>query len=519
MQATIGIIDKRINSTKSTFTQSSVHDVKLKNPCSRENPKLLVTGAPMQKANYMSFNGAFYYIDDIVSETNNMYTVSAHIDDLATYKSDIVGTPAFINFGPKSLNLMQLNDPRFTSDLCVSYDEVTETFDFLDYTSGCVIMRILDMHVDSGDPDGGISTICGSISDFNQLLRDYASGLSGDLDNLADDFEKLTGKLAGLGNALDSIKSAIWVPYKLSDIQAGGYSGNIGGYDISGTWYWTKYWAGALSEEKLVQINLSQFVGTHPWLKSTQYLHLGMSTPGGVSDISNNSLATVSAAWLAISCRACYDIDGNVLLVVKDANVNEVLAVQEWNCSVNLIDYVYKEKSTFEAGISLGTKVGVGAVAGMAVAGGAVSAVGTLVGEAGLAKGSATALGAGVGMMDLGAGMDVSNKALATGIMGIAAGVNMNDGAKGFGAPNNVTCLYMNDDKVTIRFHIMQYLPRIIYEEKYEDFCSRYGYPVFNYGTLGSGYYQCAGASCSAKAPAHAIAAINSVINSGIYIE
>lgn len=506
---------KRINSTKQSFTGND-HNVVLKDPVSRENPNILVTGAPMAKSNYMAFNGAFYWIDDIVSETNNMYRVSAHIDDLATYKSDIVGTPAFINFGPSSLSDNHLNDPRLTADICTSYSEVTETFDFLDYTAGCIIMRILDMHVDSGDPDGGISTICGSVASFQQLLRDYASGLSGDLDNLADDFEKLTGKFAGLGNALDSIKSAVWVPYKLSDIQSGGYSGNIGGYDISGTWYWTKYWAGALSEEKLVAIPLDQTVGVKSWLKSTQYLHLGMSTPGGVTDISNNSLATVSAANLALSCRACYDIDGNVLLVVKDANVEEVLAVQEWNCAVNMMEYIYKEKTAFEAGSALGTKVGVGAVAGIAVAGGALSSVGTLIAESAKTE---RAMNFGLGLADTGAAMNVTNKALATGIMGVAAGVNMNDGAKGFSGPNNITCLYMNDDKVTLRFHVMQYLPKIVLDDKYTDFCDRYGYPVFSYGTLGSGYYQCAGASVSSKAPAHTIAAINSIVNSGIYIE
>lgn len=518
MVAKIGTMNKRVNSTKQTFTGTD-HSVVLKDPTSRENPVLYVTGYPNTKSNYMKWNDMFYWVDDIVSQTNGTYKVSAHIDYLATYKSAIQSTSAFINFGPSSLSDQHLNDPRLTSDLCTSYSEITENFDFLDYSTGCVILRVLDMHVDSGDPDGGISTICGSMSSFQQLLRDYASGLSGDLDKLSDDFEKLVGKFSGLGNALDSIKSAVWVPYKLSDIQSGGYSGNLGGYDISGTWYWTKYWAGALSEEKLVSIPLDQTVGVKSWLKSAQYLHLGLSTPGGVIDLSNNSLATISAATLAISCRACYDIDGNVLLVVKDANVNEVLAVQEWNCAVNLMSYVYKEKSTFEAGTSLGAKVGVGAVSGIAVAGGALASVGTLISEAGLKAGSEKALSLGLGLSSAGSSMNFTDKTLSTGIMGIAAGVNMNDGAKGFGAPNNVTCLYMNDNKVTLRFHVLQYLPKIVYDDKYTDFCDKYGYPVFSYGTLSGGFYQCAGASCAASAPMHAIASINSVINSGIYVE
>lgn len=515
MNATIGIMTKRINSTKQSFSGTS-HACVMKDPQSRSTPTFLVTGAPMQKANYMSFNGWYYWIDDVISETNNMYRIRAHVDPLATWKSAIAGTKAFVNFGPVGYWNKEIIDPRLRPDQ-IEYTNVgTQSFSCFDYSTGCVIIRILSL--DSGAGEGGIQTLCGSMTSFRALLDDYAQGLDTDLSNITVDFEKLVGKMAGLGNALDSIISAVWIPFKLSDISSGvGAFANIGGYNLSGQWYWPNIWAGALMEEHDLLIVPGTIVTDYPWLAHPNYMNVQLVTPGGAYDISDPIFTNYTAPVL--KTRLCYTIDGDCTLYVREKNSKLLLATSSWNASIDLKNFVYKSPSVLEAGIQAGLKVGSMAIGLMSVGGAVASSTGTLVAEAGLAKGSERAMNAGLNMASMGEGMNIDNKTLSAGIEGAFKGIDANIGVKQCGAPSNLSNIYVNDNKDTINVIQVLFDPNIIANGTYEDFCDRYGYPNFTYETLSGGYYECAGASVIADAPQSELATINSFCNSGIYVE
>ena len=68
MQVKIGKMAKRTNSTKRSFT-GNMYNIVLKDSISMKNPKLLITGHPDTKCNYMSYQDAYYWIEDIVSNT------------------------------------------------------------------------------------------------------------------------------------------------------------------------------------------------------------------------------------------------------------------------------------------------------------------------------------------------------------------------------------------------------------------------------------------------------------------
>ena len=515
MNATIGVMSKRLNSTKQSFS-GTAHACVMKDPQSRETPTFLVTGAPMQHSNYMSFNGWYYWIDDIISETNNMYRIRAHVDPLATWKSAIAGTSAFVNFGPKSHWNNQILDPRLRPDQIEYTNLGTQAFDCFDYSSGCVIMRVLSL--DGGAGEGGIQTICGSMASFKAVLDDYATGLDTDLSNMQTDFEKLMGKMAGLGNALDAIVSAVWIPFKLSDISSGtGAFANIGGYNLSGTWYWPNIWAGALMEEHSILIIPGTIVTDYKFLAHPTYMNVQLVTPGGTFDISDPIFTNYSAP--EITARLCYTIDGDCTLYVREKNSKLLLATSSWNASIDLKNFVYKAPSVLEAGVKAGLKIGSMAIGLMSVGGAVASSTGTLMAEAGVARGSERMMNAGLGLSSMGEGMNISNKALSAGISAAYMGIDANVGVKQCGAPSNLSNIYVNDSKDTINIIQVLFDPKVIEDGQYENFCDRYGYPNFTYETLSGGFYQCAGASVIADAPEAELATINSFCNSGIYVE
>ena len=61
---------------------------------------------------YISEFSRYYFIDDIRSAHNNIWEISAHVDVLETYKTEILANTAVIKRQEKQYNLY-LDDPEF----------------------------------------------------------------------------------------------------------------------------------------------------------------------------------------------------------------------------------------------------------------------------------------------------------------------------------------------------------------------------------------------------------------------
>lgn len=93
----------------------TINDVVLKRDTSILKPVLLVNSAQdIYTYNYMYISefGRYYFIDDIRSVNNNMWEISAHVDVLETYKSQILGNQAVIKRQSAKYNTY-LNDPEW----------------------------------------------------------------------------------------------------------------------------------------------------------------------------------------------------------------------------------------------------------------------------------------------------------------------------------------------------------------------------------------------------------------------
>lgn len=100
---------------KNLTNSHTISDVVLKRDTSILRPVLLINSAQdIYTYNYMYISefSRYYFIDDIRSVNNNMWEISAHVDVLETYSSQILANTAVLKRQEKKFNLY-LDDPEF----------------------------------------------------------------------------------------------------------------------------------------------------------------------------------------------------------------------------------------------------------------------------------------------------------------------------------------------------------------------------------------------------------------------
>lgn len=117
-----------------TLTEVSTYSCVLKQDTSILKPVIRIqTTDNIVTCNYMYISdlSRYYFIDDIVSEKNNIWNISAHVDVLETYKDDILSNQAVIKRQQNRYNLY-LNDPDFRA---YNYDKIqTKYFSGSDFS-------------------------------------------------------------------------------------------------------------------------------------------------------------------------------------------------------------------------------------------------------------------------------------------------------------------------------------------------------------------------------------------------
>lgn len=103
MQIALYNLAKRRNSTKQPSKGTNI-TVNLKEGTSYFNPSFILNFNPTG-FNYLSWNNRYYYITNIENTRNGIYTISCELDALATYKSDILGTTAFVLYSSSNYDV------------------------------------------------------------------------------------------------------------------------------------------------------------------------------------------------------------------------------------------------------------------------------------------------------------------------------------------------------------------------------------------------------------------------------
>lgn len=490
LSITIGITDKRVISTKTTMTSSVNLTCKLKEPTSMRNPVFIVSGlTKTTHYNYCSWNGFYYYVNDIIHITNNIQEVHCSIDPLATFKTAINNTYGYCLYGDATHKTTYIDDVRFGPDIKLSRSSGTGITGIdmgFDISHWSVVMTV--QTTGTTFSYSGVLVAAMSISTFYALLKglsgvvlsDISSWSSVDLIDILKNYalRVFTGGI----QALDNIRSCVAIPIAYSDYSAVGVTSSkfyIGPYEIALdpgheiTWIdpsWTKTGNSSVSLARPIANT------TYKWLNSPKYCSIKLSHPCGYQELNDSSLIDASNIYIYWSVN--YATGDYAIRVTSEASKDsDTIAIINGSTGIDVMGKVPASGNTIDSNAhkSVGQALFNGVTGGFANYNPGVQSP----------SGNGSQLGAG------------------------CAGVFLLTPGK--------ECFIDTE----------YYQPSIINgagdASEYVSFCNRYGYPVGRFLKIGdiSGFAQFTNAVVGdiASATAEDKEYINSVLNSGIYLE
>lgn len=473
-----GNFSKRRNSTKQPSGLSDQRDCKLKETTSVDHPTFIVTGNNFHY-NYASWDGRFYFIKDIRSAHNGLTEIDCEIDVLATYKSAILGTTAYVLYD--STSNTELPDNRLPMKTTKTVSASSAACPLVPDAGGTYILSITGSHGSTGVykcTQSDIAALIDDVSDISDNIFDDTGitppsppATPADVVDAIVKFGEF--QMDVFKYILDLLKKAISQVFGSGDIPANIRECRYLPFNIGTTGGSNKIYLGTFeTKQSLAKLATDTVVRSTsvsiPWQandfrRRSPYTEIYLYIPYiGMVRLSSENLvgqSSISVAY-AISVR-----DGSVICTVSSGS--EVLGQYPGNvgCSIPI-------------GFS-NTNL---AKAGQAVIEGAVSAASKNLG--------------GVGMAALDFGDAITPNF--TSIGGL-------DGIAGIASPQNITCYTVFHDTIAAPNADLQVI----------------GSPTMRSKSLGglTGFVQCLDAHVEADAMGEELAEIDSFLNSGIFIE
>lgn len=223
----LGHTSKRYNSTSQpSYDDWDKFTAVFKNAKDIDAPtiELFIPGKqeyPQYNAMYMPVVDSWYWITSIVSVRANVWQVSGVMDVLATYRSDIMATNAYVLYGfnrSAGASDIRLRDDRQNVSQVpqVSTAQVDITGETLSLDAGCFILSAVGAN-------GGVNVWMiprvAMKALINSIGRDITDAIA-DLDE-TEILKFFTSKALTQGSAISAIRSCIWLPIKANQIPAG----------------------------------------------------------------------------------------------------------------------------------------------------------------------------------------------------------------------------------------------------------------------------------------------------------
>ena len=456
--ATFYKISKRHNSTLQPSGSGTVIDVQLKNGSDIIAPVFLLSLASLPDYSMMVFEGRTYFITGISSVRDNLWEISAEVDVLATYKTNILATTAFIEYSTNgNTNII---DSRLAITTPKLFDYVdTPLSDFVS-TTGTYLLTVC-----GAAPAGGQGTThtpgtqgsrtyalsAGTLANVFASAKDYIDNIgSADTDTFGA-VKSLARNLVGIGDINSTIKGCTWVPWNISAMG-----------DVTLDWIWLGIFDTGLSgysiDVPIKNYETSISIPWHftDWRRNSPYTQIYLYIPFvGLVQLSSENLIGESVVYVRVAINR---INGNCNFEVRAGN--QIIG-------------------TYSASTGVGIPVGASGLSGETAAIGAIAHVGSM------------ALGGAAGAV-AGAVAQISQIAPNT----ITAG-NLSGGASA-GLDLNLRC----------------------YTVSHGVSGTALGVPVFNMNVIpNSGYVKTRDASVSGSMTDTERSRINMLLDGGVYIE
>ena len=531
MNAVFGFTDKRINSTKQTFTASKTLDVKLKDPCSMRAPVFRVKGLTKSILyNYMQWENKYYWIDDIVYKTFDIQEVYCHLDALATFRSHILDerNNFFVKYTSKqSWWSKECDDPRLSPQVeSRTLSRVATGQDLIPNidVNGTIIMRYMDCR-----DEGGVRTIAMSYNDFASCLTDLYTIFSG---------QTIDTILASIGGSSwrDNILSCIWVPFATSYYSGIAYLTDTNGFCLGGTPVASGKTVYYLSPAEILTMNYTPAIDLsnlwtdldgQPYLKNSRWIHIMLDTPLGSIEIPVDYLR--DAPQVYIKTTVDYT-SGDVLIKCSEGSYGSgtILGMLSGKLQMDMMGFVGTGETavsrlagSFAAGASIGLGIASIAVGGAMAAGGAsVSKVVMSAGISGTPE---------IGTKEGNYSLQTTQQVMSSSISALSSLQGSASGGGSVGATSGLLGLWSFANPGDAQLVVKVLVPNTLFTNtSYSLLCSQSGYPAntfINLSLLEGHYVECSGASFISlqnfsAAPSDAdISTINSFLNSGLYLE
>lgn len=229
MILTLFSFPKRQNSTAVPSSGGAAVDVVLKNETSYNNPVFLLSGA-RPDADYCAFEGAYYFINDIRSVRTNLWEIVCEIDVLGTYRDQIRQTAAFVEYATQGNNdlidsrLPVVGMPTVSENVGAAVADVAAdgsgiiggvVVSTTGYDGCCAWITSLDGVEFLGRANQTWANAY--LQDNTQQYPDSMAGIGQAIRDFLNGLYKVSRQLIASGNALDNLKSAMWMPFVLAD--------------------------------------------------------------------------------------------------------------------------------------------------------------------------------------------------------------------------------------------------------------------------------------------------------------
>lgn len=532
---TLGKFNKRVNSTKCAGFSGDTYDCLLKEPCSINNPVFQLKGS-LGNYNYLKWSSRYYWVDDTISFPNGIIEVHAHMDPLATYQAAIKSGKGFFLYGGAAKWNKFVDDVRLQPEVPVEQNSTSiDVFGFtMTPTNGTVILTVFQCGA-SGDQ--GVCTYALSTSQFETCLKNLYNVLDDRIDSQTssrnaienlmptitvstDDAVKATiasnavmgnkieafmcgiaSDLAGLGNWRDNIIRAVYVPIPAATVQD---------YGSDETMYIGAINCGTQkrinpviveTHSDTILIPWGPNVPTYPFLRTPRFQQLQVIAMGGYYQVidgtpltkegSGGVVGLESDVYIKSSIDLC---SGDWAISINKGNTADAIKLGTFsgNCGINITGYLGRGGSGFTMQ-SLNT---IGRFFANTFTGGAVS-----------------------GYLNAGEGYATTKN--------IGSGIECHFNGNGnysleSGAVSGISGMFLSGNIGKADIASLIRLPQIIKDSNYIDYCNKYGYPCNKYCQFtdhwGS-FAQASGISIECEGNQQAQSYINSVCNSGIYLE
>lgn len=458
---------KRQNSTKVPANIAGTSfNVVLKNPTSMNAP-VFTLNADTFSFNYCSFNGAYYFVTDVVSVRNDIWEIHCTKDVLATYRTEILNSQAYVLYdtAPNS----NIVDTRLAveSEFTTSYAQ-TE----IAQLDGSGVYALCVVGANSTD-----TWIVPDTDDLTNLMAakfyDAFSGtLPLDTGNIVTQLkESLDWSLSFLSNffasgtAPDCVRSCYWLPWDIS--------GDSGVEEIKlGSFQTNQFGRRVITNNLLMTYQVTIPWQTNDWRRLSPFTQVYLYLPFiGVVNIPSASISKYSALTVEYSLAKR---TGEISVIISADNGNHIIGLYQGMSAINIP--IGKSTATPPAKATA-----------LIAAAGSVASMTTGVGFAG-----AAAL----------AGLMGSMGALMAGTPSCIGG---NSGGSDAGLPRYIQCITV--------LHDTNVEPNSV--------AATIGTPTFAQKTLSSvsGYVQTHEFSLQADAPDQDLQRVNTYLNGGAFIE